>query len=31
MDGMDTTLFTTTIETLHLEYGLSLPQSLIAI
>ena len=29
LDGMDTTMFVNLIETLNLEYGLSVPQSLI--
>ena len=31
IDGMDTTLFTTMIESLYLECGLTLPQSLVVI
>ena len=31
LDGMDTTMFVNLIETMHIEYGLSLPQSLIAL
>lgn len=31
IDGMDTTMVINTIETLHIEYGLSLPQSLVAL
>ena len=31
VDGMDTTMFVNLIETMHIEYGMSLPQSLIAL
>ena len=31
VDGMDTTMMINLIETLHIEYGMTLPQSLIAL